>query len=39
MTVNRLAWNFTPMYRRFINVEVKTTYITKRDTIEDIIFA
>jgi hypothetical protein len=37
--LNRLAWNFTSMYKLFINVEVKTTYITKRDTIEDIMFA
>lgn len=39
MTPNRLAWNFISMYKRFINVEMKTTYITKRDTIEDIIFS
>jgi hypothetical protein len=35
--LDRVAWNFTTVHKRFINVKVRNTYITKRDTIDDII--
>jgi len=34
---NRLVSNVVLMDTRFINVDVEITYITKRETIEDII--